>query len=214
MLGISRREADSQIEAGRVQVNGAPARLGHVIQPGRDDITIDNGQNVSQSAKKFTYILMNKPLGTVCSRRKQGDVPTIYELLPPHLHHLKVAGRLDKDSCGLLLLTDDGDTIFKLTHPKFNKQKIYIVRLDRPLKQDDQDKIITGIEIEDGISQFQVKPSDSEEPNEYTVTMHEGRNRQIRRTFKQLGYTVTFLQRTEFGEYKLSTLTDKLYLQI
>jgi 23S rRNA pseudouridine2605 synthase len=218
MLGISRREADQRIEQGRVFINGKKASLGNVIQPERDSITLDDSA-VSTQPKRYTYILMNKPIGYICSRKQQGDTPTIYKLLPHHYQHLKVAGRLDKDSSGLLLLTDDGDTIFKLTHPKFGKEKVYEVGLNKPLTSEDLEKINKGIILEDGVSDLRVTPikpraDGLQIPNLYKVTMHEGRNRQIRRTFGGLRYMVTHLERTKFGNYTLKQLTDNIYLQI
>ncbi len=213
--GISRREADLKIEQGRVSINGQPARLGAVIQPERDTIILDNSA-ITTAIKRATYILLNKPLGYVCSRKQQGDSPTIYALLPREYQRLKVAGRLDKDSCGIVLLTDDGDTIFKLTHPKFGKEKRYEVGLNKPLTPADLKKLTGGIELEDGISAITVSTlsKKSARPNMYLVVMHEGRNRQIRRTFKALGYTVTHLERIKFGPYTLKELGSKQFLQI
>lgn len=217
-LGISRREADLRIEQGRVSINGKIATLGNIIQPDRDTISVDDGEAVSKTAKRYTYILMNKPTGYICSRKQQGDTPTIYTLLPREYHHLKVAGRLDKDSQGLLLLTDDGDTIFKLTHPKFGKEKIYEVGLNKPLQLEDVEKINEGIMLEDGKSDLRIQPlrgsTKSRRPNMYQVTMHEGKNRQIRRTFGGLRYMVTHLERVKFGNYTLQQLDGKPYLQI
>jgi 23S rRNA pseudouridine2605 synthase len=223
-FGISRREADLRIEQGRVLVNGKVASIGNVIDPRRDSITLDD---TKAAFKRYTYVLMNKPVGYVCSRKKQGENPTIYELLPREYQHLKVAGRLDKDSCGLLLLTDDGDTIFKLTHPKFGKEKVYHVGLNKPLKPEDKKRIETGVDLEDGPSKLSVSvipaPDRSrgqasagiqKKPNMYKITMHEGRNRQIRRTFKELGYTVTYLERIQFAQYKHSLLKNALYLRV
>ena len=217
-LGISRREADNQIERGRILINGKIATLGNIIDPTRDKLTIDS-QPITNTLKRYSYVLMNKPIGYICSRKQQGLTPTIYDLLPRQLHHLKVAGRLDKDSCGLILLTDDGDTIFKLTHPKFGKEKVYFVGLNKPLKSEDISLIEKGINLEDGASKFKVSviPAQagiSKKPNMYKVTMSEGRNRQIRRTFGSLRYMVTHLERQSFGPYKLSQLGDKPYLQI
>jgi 23S rRNA pseudouridine2605 synthase len=213
-FGISRREADLRIEEGRVYVNGKPARIGHAVQPERDTIVLDD-KTATEKQKRYTYLLMNKPVGYICSRKQQGDTPTVYALLPRQYHHLKVAGRLDKDSCGLLLLTDDGDTIFKLTHPKFVKQKEYEVGLNKPLTAEDMQTINSGIKLEDGISNLKVsKLTNHTKPNMYKVVMHEGRNRQIRRTFGGLRYMVTHLERKAFGKYKLSQLSNKPYLQI
>lgn len=213
-FGISRREADLRIEQGRVLVNGKVATLGNIVTPGRDSVSMDNTVT-TESNRRYTYVLLNKPVGYVCSRKQQGDTPTIYALLPREYQHLKVAGRLDKDSCGLLLLTDDGDTIFKLTHPKFGKQKVYEVGLNKPLTPEDFETINNGIELEDGISDLKVsKLAGSTKPNMYKVTMHEGKNRQIRRTFGGLRYMVTHLKRVKFGSYSLDQLTDRQHLQI
>lgn len=217
-LGISRREADLRIEQGRVRVNNKMATLGNVIQPDRDSITVDE-DTVSTAVKRYTYLLLNKPTGYICSRKLQGNTPTIYSLLPRQYHYLKVAGRLDKDSQGLLLLTDDGDTIFKLTHPKFGKEKVYEVGLNKPLTIEDLALINEGIWLEDGKSDIRIsvipaKAGISRLPNMYKVTMHEGRNRQIRRTFGGLRYMVTHLERIKFGNYTLDQLKNHRYLQI
>lgn len=213
-LGMSRREADERISRGEVIVNGKIAILGTVVQPDRDDVTL-NSDSLTKQKKRYTYILLNKPEGYVCSRKKQGDSPTIYELLPREYQNLKVAGRLDKDSCGLLLLTDDGDTIFKLTHPKFGKQKTYHVALNKPLKTEDRKQVERGIKLEDGPSKLSVATitlhgakTHRPKPNTYQVTMYEGRNRQIRRTFKALGYSVTYLERQSLGNLALASLHE------
>lgn len=212
-LGLSRREADIAISQGRVIVNGKRVELGIVVHPDRDKITLDENQ-VTKTKKRYTYLLMNKPVGYVCSRKQQDASPTVYALLPRQHHALKVAGRLDKDSCGLILLTDDGDTIFKLTHPKFKKDKVYHVALNKPLEEKDKKRIESGLELEDGVSQLKLstlQQGSGLKRNSYQVIMHEGRNRQIRRTFKQLGYTVTFLERQSFGKYDLGQLDGRDY---
>ncbi len=119
----------------------------------------------------------------------------------------------------MLLLTDDGDTIFKLTHPKFGKEKVYEVGLNKPLTTEDMTKINAGIQLEDGVSDLRVRKVNSSSrkpkmPNLYQVTMHEGRNRQIRRTFGGLRYMVTHLERVQFGSYTLTQLGTARYLQI
>lgn len=214
-LGFSRRQADDHISAGSVLVNGKPARLGTIVQPGRDVITVSD-KHVAHSSHRYQYVLLNKPAGYICSRKQQGETPTVYSLLPREYQKLKVAGRLDKDSCGLVLLTDDGDTIFKLTHPKFAKQKVYIVGLNKPLKPSDKIAVEDGVALDDGTSKLKVaKPTTQyPKPNTYKVTMYEGRNRQIRRTFKALGYTVTHLERIKLGPHRLQDLGAKKYLQI
>lgn len=259
ILGISRREADEMIARGKVSVDGQPARLGQTITPSAA-ITVQ-GKPIGTTVQK-QCILFHKPVGFVCSRKAQGDTPTIYSLLPSSLHALKPVGRLDKDSSGLLLLTNDGDLAHRMTHPSFHKVKIYEVTLDKALEPLHQQMISDyGVLLEDGKSQFivaklmatparvvqranvhtvieprvtssgetsaapidhvaytrdvgreAVSPDDGDaKANSYVVTMHEGRNRQIRRTFAALGYTVTRLHRVQFGEYQLHNLAAGKY---
>lgn len=201
--GLSRRAADQAIADGRVQVNGQQPQAGQAIGPS-DTVTLDN--RVIIPPAKHTTILLNKPVGYVVSRNGQGAA-TIYELLPPELHNLKPVGRLDKDSSGLLLLTDDGDLAHELTHPSRQKQKIYEVSLDRPLQPLHRQMISDyGVQLDDGRSQLLLERQTDGNDHDWIVTMHEGRNRQIRRTFASLGYTVTRLHRTLFGEYTLGKL--------
>ena len=201
-LGISRREADVLIENETVMVNHTLATLGTRITPS-DSIDVA-GTPVARRPAVLRYIALNKPIGYVCSRRMQGNAPTIYSLLPPELHMLKPVGRLDKDSSGLLLLTNDGDFAHRMTHPKFAKTKQYRVRLDRDLEPLHQQMISDfGIELDDGRSQLILTRLDDNR-REWHITMSEGRNRQIRRTFAALGYTVTRLHRTNFGNYTLN----------
>lgn len=215
---MSRRAADICIDQGRVLINGKVATLGNVIDASRDVIKIDDSQ-VSQDKKRYTYVILNKPIDYICSRKQQGDTPTIYNLLPREYQSLKVAGRLDKDSCGLVLLTDDGDTIFKLTHPKFGKKKVYIVSLNKTLTAEHKKQIEEGVLLDDGTSQFTVEKIEGtkdtkKRPNTYKVTMHEGRNRQIRRTFGELRYMVTHLQRVKMGPYEINDIPSGKYLQL
>lgn len=204
-LGISRREADSLIEHGHVKINGQPVTLGARFEPG-DGITV-KGKSLESDAA-FEYLLLNKPIGYVSSRKQQGDVPTLYSLLPEQYHHLKPVGRLDKDSSGLILLTNDGDFAFEMTHPKFYKVKKYEVSLDAPLQPLHQQMVNDhGIQLEDGPSQLTLERTDDSREH-WIVTMSEGRNRQIRRTFAALGYTVTRLHRTDFGSYSLGELNS------
>ena len=201
-LGISRREADNLIERNKVTINGTLATLGARFTVG-DVITV-NGQKITATATP-QYILFNKPVGYVCSRKAQGDNPTIYTLLPAEFHTLKPVGRLDKDSSGLILLSNDGDFAFRMTHPKFNKKKIYHVQLNHPHEPLHQQMISDfGVQLEDGKSQFIV--SRINDLPTYEVIMSEGRNRQIRRTFAALGYDVTMLHRIQFGNYSLNDL--------
>lgn len=199
-LGISRREADDLISEGRVRMNDTVAQLGSQID---DSIQISVDGKPIKPTQSYQYILLNKPVGYVCSRKKQGDNETIYTLLPENLHQLKPVGRLDKDSSGILLLTNDGDFAHTMTHPSFHKVKIYEISLDHALEPLHQQMISDyGVMLEDGKSQFAIE----KEGSGYKITMSEGRNRQIRRTFAALGYTITKLHRTNFGPYALSDL--------
>ena len=202
-LGLSRREADDLIADGAVAVNGTVATLGGRVEPGQA-VSV-KGQLVTEKSD-YTYILLNKPEGYVSSRRQQGDAPTLYELLPQEMHSLKPVGRLDKNSSGLLILTDDGELAFQMTHPKFYKVKIYEVDLGTALEPLHQQMISDyGIALEDGPSKISLEKV-SDDRKKWIATMHEGRNRQIRRTFASLGYDVTRLHRTSFGPYILGEL--------
>lgn len=199
--GLSRRAADAAITDQRVRVNNEFAMLGQDIQPG-DQITLD-GQAVTPEAQT-TIIILNKPAGYVCSRDGQGS-KTIYDLLPEKYHRLKPVGRLDKESSGLLLLTNNGELAHQLTHPSFQKEKIYEIQLDHSLSEYDFRKITQdGIILEDGPSTLRLDRM--KDDTHWRITMTEGRNRQIRRTFAALGYNITRLHRTHFGPYHLDNL--------
>lgn len=197
--GLSRRAADQAITERRVRVNGRTASLGQTIGP-KDSVTLD-GHPLELAAARTT-IMLNKPAGYVCSRQGQGN-QTIYDLLPSEYRRLKPVGRLDKDSSGLLLLTDDGQLANRLTHPRFVKQKVYQVTLDKPLDARDRTKLEQGVKLSDGLSKLEIADCRGQR---CTATLSEGRNRQIRRTFAALGYHVTALHRTRFGDYELGGL--------
>jgi 23S rRNA pseudouridine2605 synthase len=199
--GMSRRAADTAIAEGRVAVNGASTEVGTEVSP-NDTVTLD-GKPIAPGAK-LTTILLNKPVGYVVSREGQGS-KTIYDLLPAEYRHLKPVGRLDKDSSGLLLLTNDGNLANELTHPRYAKTKVYEIELNRSLEPLHLQMITDhGIKLEDGPSKLQLEKMGSEK--QWLITMQEGRNRQIRRTFAALGYTVIKLHRTHFGNYQLNEL--------
>jgi 23S rRNA pseudouridine2605 synthase len=207
--GLSRRAADEAIKAGRVIINGQPAELGTLVKTG-DVVSLD-GQAIRPEGK--LTIIMNKPAGYVVSRHGQGS-KTIYDLLPAKYHNLKAVGRLDKDSSGLLLLTNDGDLANQLTHPRYAKLKVYEVALDKPLEPLHQQMIGDhGIQLEDGPSKLNLQKLDDSEL-EWQVAMSEGRNRQIRRTFAALGYTVTKLHRATLGTYKIDGLPTGQYTEV
>lgn len=214
-LAIGRRQADTLIQGGQVLVNNKSPILGAQINPNKDIVSV-NGQKLhAKNDSKFIYLLLNKPVGYVCSRKQQGDTPTIFSILPPEYQHLKPVGRLDKDSSGLLMLTNDGDTAHKLMHPSFGKQKYYQVELDKPLMPLHRQMISDfGINLPDGSSKLMLERREEGNDKKWTVQMHEGRNRQIRRTFAALGYTVIKLHRTRLGNLNINMLNDKKFAEI
>ncbi len=202
-LGISRRKADELIQSGQIIINGQPASIGQVPEKG-DRLTY-MGQVIEP--KKHELIMLHKPVGYLCSRASQGGVPTVYQLLPKTLSHLKPVGRLDKDSSGLLLMTNDGDLAHQMTHPSNYKIKRYLVTLDTPLQPLHKQMINDfGLQLPDGPSRLSLERQHDNDDYRWVVEMSEGRNRQIRRTFESLGYKVVKLHRTNFGDYSLGDI--------
>lgn len=212
-LGISRREADNVIDQKKVTINGKTATLGARFIDG-DKIIVDGKELKGKTA--YQCIALNKPVGYVCSRRQQDDNPTIYDLLPESYRHLKTVGRLDRESSGLILLSNDGDFTFRMTHPSFFKVKKYNVRLESSLAPLHQQMISDyGVSLEDGTSRLQLERLNNEKDRKnWIVTMHEGRNRQIRRTFGSLGYTVTKIHRTDFGNYTVEGIAPGKFIEV
>ncbi len=203
---MGRRAADQAIAAGRVQVNGNTAIVGQEVNP-PDQVRLDE-QPITTEGQTSTTILLNKPVGYVVSRNGQGS-RTIYELLPKEYQQLKPVGRLDKNSSGLLLLTNDGQLTYELTHPSRQKEKVYEVTLDKPLTPLHHQMVTDyGVLLDDGPSKFQLKRSHDSDGSQWQITMYEGRNRQIRRTFSALGYTVSTLHRIQFGSYLLGDVAS------
>ncbi len=206
--GMSRRAADSAIAEGRVLVNQKMPTSGHNVSDA-DVVTLD-GHAITPPVNSTT-IMLNKPPGYVVSRDGQGS-KTIYDLLPKEYQQLKPVGRLDKDSSGLLLLTNDGDLANGLTHPSNRKLKVYEVTLKHPLQPLHRQMISDmGVMLDDGPSKFELERR-TDDYRDWIVKMTEGRNRQIRRTFDVLGYEVIKLHRTHFGSYYLSDLSSGKYI--
>lgn len=204
--GMSRRSADEAIAGGRVSVNSQSAIIGQRIEA--EDMVALDGRPLQPSA--LLYVAINKPRGYVCSRRGQ-RAPTIYELLPERYRTLKSVGRLDKDSSGLILLTNDGDFSNLMTHPRFAKIKIYEITTDKPLSPDHRKQIESGVRLADGVSRLHVT---SQTEEQLVINLCEGRNRQIRRTLAALGYHVERLHRSQFGPYHLNELQSGEYKEV
>ena len=208
--GLGRRTIDDAIKAGRVRINNDLAKLGQDVKDS-DSVYLDN--ELVNELKIHLTILLNKPVGYVCSRDGQGS-PTIYNLLPKQYANLKYAGRLDKDSSGLVILTNDGNLLNKLTHPTNSEDKIYQVELNKPLLLKDKLQIETGkIKLDSKPSIMKIKQN-KQSNSKIEVTLREGRNRQIRRTFSKVGYEVVNLHRTKIGKYSITDLKNDKFIKI
>ena len=213
VLAIGRRQVDTLIDKGLVTVNGKRPVLGTRVNPG--DTILVKGKPLALDTAPFVYVALHKPTGYICSRRQQGETPTIYALLPAKYQHLKPVGRLDRDSSGLLLLTNDGNFAHRMTHPSFGKMKRYEVGLNQPLQPLHRQMISDhGIDLPDGKSKLELQRLPGSDDREWEVIMQEGRNRQIRRTFAALGYTVTRLHRIQFGNYRLDDLPSGKCIEV
>jgi pseudouridine synthase len=202
----SRRAAMELVQKGRVTVNGkVVSEPSTPVDPARDKITFD-GKLVE--AKQFSYILLNKPAGYVTTKEDAHAEKTVMDLLPRNLQHLVPVGRLDLDSEGLLLLTNDGDLAHRLTHPKFGVDKTYLVWIGGKLLAEKKRRVEQGVLVE-GVKTAPCKISDlkeTEEQSEFLLTIHEGRKRQIRLMMKAVGCAVRYLKRVAQGPLKINDL--------
>ncbi len=208
----SRRKAEEYIERGLVTVNGKVAKLGDKADPEQDRIEVD-GKVLSERAEMLYYV-MNKPVGAETSNVERSQKPearsqgkkqgrTVREILPADLQgKVFPVGRLDKDSSGLLLFTNDGVLAYRLTHPKFDHDKEYEVTLDRPISPSHWRALEEGIVLDGS----KTKPLTVKKaaPRVLRITLTEGRNRQIRRMLQHVGYTVKSLKRV-----RIMTLADE-----
>jgi 23S rRNA pseudouridine2605 synthase len=207
----SRREAVEYIKQGAVTINGVTVTLPNTPVEETDAVKV-NGKLVKPLEK--VYLMLNKPKGYICSTADEQDRETVYDLLPAYKRFkLFTVGRLDKESTGLILVTNDGDWAQKLAHPRFKIQKEYQVLLNKPLDAVDFGQLKRGVRLFDGVT----KPDKvvlHKNNVELTLVIHSGKNRIIRRIFEHLGYKVKELNRIAFGKYRLGTLKLGCYRQI
>lgn len=195
----SRRRALEYIIEGRVRMNDQVVREPSTpVDPQKDKVYLDG---TLIKIKAHTYILLHKPKGVMTTMADKYAEKTVLDLLPEEYKHLYPVGRLDKDTEGLLLMTNDGDVAYKLTHPKFNIDKTYLVEIDKRLENHDKWRLEKHIKLEDGMT----APATIEnvkfagQNTIFRMTIHEGRKRQIRRMMEVLGYTVVNLKRIKQG---------------
>ena len=194
----SRREADNFILAGVVTVNGeVVTELGTKININTDDVRF-NGERLKGEAK--VYIVMNKPKGYVTTASDPHADKTVMDLLKNCPSRVFPVGRLDKNTTGVLMFTNDGEIAEKLTHPSYDKKKIYQVSLDNKLRREDFDQIISGVELTDGvIAADELEYIEEDDHRKLGIEIHSGKNRIVRRIFESLGYEVKALDRVYFA---------------
>lgn len=224
----SRRKAEELIKKKKVKVNGEIAILGKKVD-GSDEIKVNNKK--IELAKEKIYIILNKPVGYTCTNRKFKNEKNVFDLVnPPHTppergvkERLFVVGRLDKNSRGLVLLTNDGECANKLTHPKFEHEKEYEVKVKSnpsagkagKLKVDSIVKSFkTGVDIGKGDGVVKAKEAEYLGKNKFRIILIQGKKRQIRRMFNKIGYSIEDLERTRIGEISLGDLKSGKYKAI
>jgi 23S rRNA pseudouridine2605 synthase len=207
----SRRRITDAIKNGRVEVNGELVEnFRHPVNPETDRVSL-YGKLVDLKPRRTVYLMVNKPAGIITTTSDERGRRTVLDILPEKYRHLRLypVGRLDKDSTGLLLLTNDGDITYKLTHPKFEHKKEYLIQIDGTLKPEEIKKLEKGFELEDGMTYpVAVKEVKSQSPFNYSITMHEGRKRQVRRMLASLGYRIPALKRIRMGNLNLGNLKE------
>ncbi len=205
----SRRKADELILQGRVRVNDKViSELGFYVRE-KDRVYVDNKPVKPQ---KTEYYKFYKPAGYITTTEDEKGRKTIYDLIPQELHHLKPVGRLDKESTGLIILTNDGDFINEMTHPSIKVPKVYIVTINGKFTKDDAEKMLNGIEIETDSGEKKIAYAESlpieikPKTSIIQVVLYQGINRQIRKMFAKLGFEVEHLKRIQHATLTIEGL--------
>lgn len=203
----SRRGAAEVVQSGHVEVNGVvTTNVAQGIEP-TDQVRV-RGKVVKPPAEKLVIVL-NKPAGVVCSRSDPHNPETVYDCLrPEQRQHVKPVGRLDKETTGLLLMTDDGDLAFRLTHPRYGVEKTYRVTLVGHISDEAVQALRRGVDLDDGPTapaRVRVLERDAQR-SDIEMTIHEGRNRQVRRMCELVGHRIIVLSRIAYGPLTLGQL--------
>ena len=208
-LGSRRKMADA-IKHERVTVNRAVVtNFRHPVNTAEDVIAI-NGKALALKSAPTVTLMLHKPAGYISTLSDERGRQKVTDLLPDKYRHLRLypVGRLDKDSTGLLLLTNDGDLAYRLTHPRYEHEKEYLVQIQGRLSGEEMRKLQNGLELEEGKTAPARIEEVAAEPFNYSLTIHEGRKRQVRRMFSNLGHPVLALKRIRFGTLALGNLPE------
>lgn len=202
----SRRQAEAMIREGRVTINGERVtRMGACVVPGTDVVSLD-GRVVELAPRR--WIVLHKPVGVLCTARDPGGAKTVYDLLPPWAAGLRYVGRLDRDTSGLLLMTNDGDLAAAMAHPSGRIEREYRARIANRLDAGALKRLKRGVELEDGFARpARVRRIDrrEDEPG-VLIVLTEGRKREVRRLLGAVGHPPRSLARTRFGPFRLGGL--------
>ena len=204
----SRRKSEAMIEAGRIVVNGQVAKLGMKVISGKDHVFLD-GRRVQKIETPKIVLMVNKPTGYTCTSSDRFAKKTVFELLPKNFQldsSLHCAGRLDRDSQGLLVITNDGDLTFSLTHPSNKVLKHYRVYLDKEFPFELISKLTSGIQDGDEHLKAEAVRPNPRKHREIEVTLNHGKKREIRRLLKLIGFEVKELERIKIGQFGIKGL--------
>jgi len=208
-IGSRRKMADA-IRNGRVTVNGQVAEDFRLpVNVKTDRVQLDN-HPVILAVEKPVCLMLNKPQGLLSTTEDERGGRTVLDILPEKYRRLRLypVGRLDKDTTGLLLLTNDGDLTNRLTHPRYEHEKEYLIQIAEKLIPVEKQKLERGILLDDGMTSPAKIREVTVKPYNYSLTIHEGRKRQVRRMFARLGYRVLALKRVRTGNLTLGDLKD------